>query len=40
MMVEINIPKAEKRVVIVGAGFAGLEVAKRLSNSTFQVIDR
>ena len=38
MMVEINIPKAEKRVVIVGAGFAGLELAKRLSNSTFQVV--
>jgi NADH dehydrogenase len=35
----INIPSSEKkRVVIVGCGFAGLKLAKRLKNSGFQVI--
>jgi NADH dehydrogenase len=35
----INIPSSEKkRVVIVGCGFAGLKLAKKLRNSGFQVI--
>lgn len=34
-----NLPKKQgKRVVIVGAGFAGLQLAKKLSNRFFQVI--
>lgn len=35
----LNIPlKAEKRVVIVGAGFAGINVAKNLSGANIQVV--
>jgi len=35
----LNIPHTEKeRVVIVGCGFAGLEMAKQLSNSNYQVV--
>jgi NADH dehydrogenase len=35
----INIPTSDKkRVVIIGCGFAGLKLAKRLKNSGFQVI--
>jgi len=34
-----NIPETEnKRVIIVGGGFGGLELAKRLKNSGFQVV--
>ncbi len=34
-----NIPETDrKRVVIVGAGFAGLEIAQRLSKKNFQVV--
>lgn len=39
----INIPETQKpRVVIVGAGFAGINLAQRLSNKVFQlvIIDR
>ncbi len=36
---EINIPKTnQKRIVIVGAGFAGLELATQLQKSDYQVI--
>ena len=35
----LNIPKAhKKRIVIVGAGFGGIELAKRLSKSDFQIV--
>ncbi|MEM9720523.1 MAG: NAD(P)/FAD-dependent oxidoreductase [Bacteroidota bacterium] len=35
----LSIPKTEKeRIVIVGAGFGGLEIAKCLKNSAYQVI--
>jgi NADH:ubiquinone reductase (H+-translocating) len=35
----INIPKTDKkRVVIVGCGFAGLTLAKKLKNSDYQVV--
>ena len=35
----VNIPESDqKRVVIVGAGFGGLALAKRLSNKNFQVV--
>ena len=35
----INIPKTEeKRVVIVGAGFAGLRLARKLLNKGFQIV--
>jgi NADH dehydrogenase len=35
----LNIPKSEKkRVVIVGCGFAGLTLAKKLKNSGYQVV--
>ena len=35
----LNIPKTEqKRAVIIGAGFAGLEVAKGLCNHDFQIV--
>lgn len=35
----INIPESDKkRVVIVGAGFAGIQIAKRLSKKKFQVV--
>jgi NADH dehydrogenase len=35
----INIPKIEKkRVIIVGCGFAGLTIARKLKNSDFQVV--
>jgi NADH:ubiquinone reductase (H+-translocating) len=35
----INIPSTqEKRVIIIGGGFAGLELAKRLSNTAYQVV--
>ena len=38
-IIMINIPSSEKkRVVIVGCGFAGLKLAKKLRNSGFQVI--
>ncbi len=37
--IHINIPKTDqKRVVIVGGGFAGLSLAKRLANTSFQVV--
>ncbi len=39
MSVSINIPETtKKRVVIVGAGFAGLNLAKKLVKSDFQVV--
>jgi len=39
MTMTINIPDSEKkRVVIVGAGFGGLKVAKQLSKEDFQVV--
>jgi NADH dehydrogenase len=34
----INLPESNKRVVIVGCGFAGLTLAKRLKNSGYQVV--
>ena len=35
----INIPKTDKkRIVIVGCGFAGLTLAKKLKNSGYQVV--
>ena len=35
----MNIPiSTKKRVVIVGAGFAGLSLAKNLKNKNFQVV--
>ena len=35
----INIPLSEKkRVVIVGCGFAGLKLARKLKNSGYQVV--
>ncbi|MEY4902695.1 MAG: hypothetical protein RLZZ292_510 [Bacteroidota bacterium] len=35
----INIPSTQqKRVIIIGGGFAGLELAKRLSNTAYQVV--
>jgi NADH dehydrogenase len=35
----LNIPKTEKkRVVIVGCGFGGLTLAKKLKNKNFQVV--
>jgi len=35
----INIPKTDKkRVVIVGCGFAGLTLAKKLRNTGYQVV--
>ncbi|MEM6633410.1 MAG: FAD-dependent oxidoreductase [Bacteroidota bacterium] len=35
----LSIPKTEKeRIVIVGAGFGGLEIAKCLKNSAYQVV--
>ena len=35
----VNIPESDqKRVVIVGAGFGGLALAKRLCNKNFQVV--
>lgn len=35
----MNIPKTNlKRVVIVGGGFAGLELAKRLKGAPYQVV--
>ena len=38
-MTAINIPKTDqKRVVIVGAGFAGLQLARKLIRSDFQVV--
>ena len=38
-MTKINIPETDlKRVVIVGAGFAGLELAKRLRKSNLQIV--
>ncbi len=38
-MNHINIPASnQKRIVIIGAGFGGLELAKRLSNSDYQVV--
>ena len=38
-MNHINIPASnQKRIVIIGAGFGGLELAKRLTNSAFQVV--
>ena len=34
-----NVPRTEKkRVVIVGGGFGGLQLANRLRNSHFQVV--
>ncbi len=34
-----NLPKnGKKRVVIIGAGFAGLKLARKLANSSFQVV--
>lgn len=36
---KVDIPKSEhKRVVIVGGGFAGIEIAKSLKNSGYQVV--
>lgn len=38
-MSHLNIPDSElKRVIIIGGGFAGLELAMRLSKKQFQVI--
>lgn len=38
-MIKINIPESgQHRVVIIGAGFAGLELAKRLSSLDVQVV--
>lgn len=38
-MIKINIPETgQKRVVIVGGGFAGLQLARKLSNSNYQVV--
>ena len=38
-MTKINIPDTDqKRVVIIGAGFAGLTLARKLSKSNFQVV--
>jgi NADH:ubiquinone reductase (H+-translocating) len=38
-MIKINIPETgQHRVVIIGAGFAGLELAKRLANFDVQVV--
>ncbi len=38
-MTEINIPSTDqKRVVIIGAGFAGLTMARKISKSNFQVV--
>lgn len=35
----IDIPKTEqKRVVVIGAGFAGIEVCKQLKNSGYQIV--
>ncbi|MEM6767893.1 MAG: FAD-dependent oxidoreductase, partial [Bacteroidota bacterium] len=35
----LSIPTSDKeRVVIVGAGFGGLEIAKRLRKSAYQVV--
>ena len=39
MHTKFNIPETEKeRIVIIGAGFAGLEAAKRLAKSKYQVV--
>ena len=36
---EIDIPQSDKkRIVIIGAGFGGIELAKSLANSDFQVV--
>lgn len=36
---DCNIPKTDKkRVVIVGGGFAGLEIIKRLRDSGYQLV--
>lgn len=36
---KIDIPKSEKpRVVIIGGGFGGIEIAKNLKNSGFQIV--
>jgi NADH:ubiquinone reductase (H+-translocating) len=38
-MTKINIPETgQKRIVIIGAGFAGLELAKRLSTLDIQIV--
>jgi NADH:ubiquinone reductase (H+-translocating) len=35
----MNIPNSQKpRVVIIGAGFAGLSIAKKLKNKNLQVV--
>ena len=35
----VNIPEtAQKRIVIIGAGFAGLKLAQKLIGSGFQVV--
>jgi NADH dehydrogenase len=39
MTTKFNIPETEReRIVIIGAGFAGLELAKRLAKSRYQVV--
>ena len=36
---EVNIPKTEKpRIVIIGGGFAGIELAKKLKTNYYQVV--
>ena len=35
----VNIPETpQKRIVIIGAGFAGLKLAKKLVGSGFQIV--
>lgn len=40
MKLKINIPDAgkQKRVVIIGGGFAGLQLAKKLDNKQYQIV--
>ena len=40
MNIEMNLPekKGRKRVVIVGGGFGGLKIARKLKSSQFQIV--